>query len=185
MKTRLLIVIGIGVVASGSITYLYAQMYDCLNPPIWMKGPPTGFDRCWKLFLNGHLPDYSDDRDRYENKQFQDIMKKKATLAFNILLDEYRYSVDALTVKDGYRTSDDHEFYMGYTTTTNGTSYFMMTMFESEQPIDTIDVQIFKIISDECTVHNILNSSGCDPKHLTGAVKDMSQEMWIGLDNED
>ena len=173
INTRLIALIVIGVVFFGSLSFVYALMYDCLNPPMWMKGPPTGFDRCWKLFVNGYLPDYSDDRERYENKQFQNIMEKKATLAFNIKLDEYRYSVDHLTVQEGYRTSQEHEFFMAEAVTTHGTRYFLMTTFESEQAMDTIDVEIFEIISDKCTRNNILNSSGCAPEYLIEAQKNL------------
>ena len=187
MKTRLISLIIIGVVLFGSFSFVYALMYDCLNPPMWMKGPPTGFDRCWKLFLNGYLPDYSDDQERYENKQFQIIMEKKATMAFDIKLDAYLYSVDQLTVQQGLRTgTSTNEFFMAYAVTTNGTNYFMMTSFESEQSMNTIDIQIFKVISDKCTVHDVLNSRGCDPKYLEKAEKNTSEglDYWRLGDNE-
>ena len=63
MKTRLVAVIIIVVIISGIVVYLFDQMYDCLYPPMWMKTPRFGFDRCWELFLNGHLPDWSDARE--------------------------------------------------------------------------------------------------------------------------
>lgn len=34
-----------------------------------MKGSPSSFSRCWGLFVNGHLPDYSDDQEDYAKKQ--------------------------------------------------------------------------------------------------------------------
>ena len=69
MKTRFIAVIIIGIIVSGTTVYLYDQMYDCLNPPMWMKTPRFGFDRCWELFLNGYLPDWSDAREDYAKKQ--------------------------------------------------------------------------------------------------------------------
>lgn len=178
MKIRFVALIIIGVVFFGGFSFVYALMYDCLNPPLWMKGPPSSLNRCWGLFVTGNLPDYSDDRERYENKQFQIIMEKKATLAFTIKLDEYQYSVDHLTVQEGYRTSQEHEFFMAEAVTTNGTRYFLMAMFESEQAMDTIDVEIFKIISDKCTRNDILNASGCAPEYLHEAQKNTSVGMW-------
>lgn len=178
MNTRLIALIIIGVVLFGSFSFVYAMMYDCLNPPLWMKGAPSSLNRCWGLFVTGNLPDYSDERERYENKQFQNIMEKKATLAFNIKLDEYRYSVDHLTVQEGYRTSQEHEFFLAEAVTTNGTRYFLMTTFESEQAMDTIKVEIFEIISDKCTRNDILDSSGCEPKYLDEAQKNTSVGMW-------
>ena len=44
-------------------------MYDCLNPPLWMKIPRFGFEHCWELFLNGHLPDWSDAREDHAREQ--------------------------------------------------------------------------------------------------------------------
>jgi len=56
MKTRLFIVtIVIAVIILGSATYVYSQMYDCLNPPPWMKIPYFGFEKCFQLFMNGNL----------------------------------------------------------------------------------------------------------------------------------
>ena len=71
MKTRLLIIttIATGIIISGIAAYLFDQMYDCLNPPVWMKTPRSGLDHCWELFLNGHLPDWSDAREDYAKKQ--------------------------------------------------------------------------------------------------------------------
>lgn len=184
MKTRLLALIIIGIVLFGSFSFVYALMNDCLNPPMWMKGPPTGFDRCWKLFVTGYLPDYSEDRKNYENKQFRNIMEQKATLAFNIKLDEYHYSIDILTVQEGYRTSQDHEFYMAEAVTTNGTRYFLMTTFESEQSMDTIDIQISKIISEKCTRSHILDASGCAPEYLHEAQKNILENDWRFGENE-
>lgn len=59
MKTRFIVAIMAAVIISGIIVYLYAQIYDCMNPPTWMKTPRVGFDHCWILFLNGYLTDWS------------------------------------------------------------------------------------------------------------------------------
>ena len=70
MKTRLLIgAIVIAVIILGSTTYVYSQMYDCLNPPPWMKIPYFGFEKCFQLFMNGNLPDWTQAKENYEKKQ--------------------------------------------------------------------------------------------------------------------
>ncbi len=38
MKTKLIIPIIIGLIISGSMTYVFYLMYDCMNPSSWMKG---------------------------------------------------------------------------------------------------------------------------------------------------
>ena len=60
MKTKFIILIIIGLIISGSVAYVFYLMYDCMNPPSWMKGGHYSFHRCWGLFLNGYLPDYPD-----------------------------------------------------------------------------------------------------------------------------
>jgi hypothetical protein len=71
MKSRLLIIIGIiiAVAILGSVTYVYAQMYDCLNPPPWMKIPYFGFEKCFQFLINGNLPDWTQAKEDYEKKQ--------------------------------------------------------------------------------------------------------------------
>ena len=68
MKTRFVIVIIIGVIIFGTTTYLYDQMYDCLNPPMWMKIPFFGLDRCLQMYANGTLPDWTQAREDYAKK---------------------------------------------------------------------------------------------------------------------
>ena len=62
MKTRLIALIIIGVVLSGSFSFVYVQMYDCMYPPSWMKLPrPSGFVNlpdCLEKYWTGTLPDY-------------------------------------------------------------------------------------------------------------------------------
>jgi len=58
MKTRLIALIIIGVVLFGSFSFVYALMYDCLNPPAWIKMPKSDFRYCLGLLVNGHLPDF-------------------------------------------------------------------------------------------------------------------------------
>ena len=69
MKTRLIASIIIGVVLFGIFSFVYAMMYDCFYPPIWIKGAPSSFDYCWGLFVNGYLPDYSDENERWLEKR--------------------------------------------------------------------------------------------------------------------
>jgi len=58
MKTKLIALIIIGVLLFGSFSFVYALMYDCLNPPTWMKMPKSDIRYCLGLLANGHLPDY-------------------------------------------------------------------------------------------------------------------------------
>jgi len=69
MKTSFIIAIIIGVVILGSALYVYSQMYDCLNPPIWMKIPYFGFEKCFQLFINGNLPDWTQAKEDHEKEQ--------------------------------------------------------------------------------------------------------------------
>ena len=64
LKTRILI-IGIiaAIIVSSTFVYLYDQMYDCLNPPVWIKHPRHyGLDDCLRMYLDGTLPDYTQAR---------------------------------------------------------------------------------------------------------------------------
>ena len=58
MKTRLVALI-IGIVILSVFTSVYAVMYDCLHPPIWIKHPKTDFGYCFGLLANGHVIDYT------------------------------------------------------------------------------------------------------------------------------
>jgi len=58
MKTKLIALIIIGVVLFGSFSFVYALMYDCLNPPAWIKMPKSDIRYCLGLLANGHLPDF-------------------------------------------------------------------------------------------------------------------------------
>ena len=70
MKTILLIILAIvGAIIVGSVTYVYSQMYDCLNPPLWMKIPRFGLEYCFELFLSGNLPEWTQAKEDYEKKQ--------------------------------------------------------------------------------------------------------------------
>ena len=69
MKTKFIVTIIIGVIILGSTTYVYSQMYDCLNPPPWMKIPYFGFEKCFQFFINGNLPDWTQAIEDHEKKQ--------------------------------------------------------------------------------------------------------------------
>lgn len=60
MKTRYLVAIILGIVISGGFVFVYAQMYDCLHPPIWVKIPRThGLGDCLQMYADGTLPHYT------------------------------------------------------------------------------------------------------------------------------
>lgn len=69
MKTKLITLIIVGATLFGSFSFVYALMYDCLNPPLWMKTPQFDLRKCWGLLLNGNLPDWSQAREDYAKKQ--------------------------------------------------------------------------------------------------------------------
>ena len=102
MKTRLLIiiVIAIGMIISGIAVYLFDQMYDCLNPPLWMKTHRFGFDRCWELFLNGHLPDWSDAREDHAKKQAHKLES----------IERYKNKPEVVAFYAKYDDADNHTF---------------------------------------------------------------------------
>ncbi len=68
MKTRLIVLIIIGIIISGSFSFVYAQMYDCLNPPTWIKYPKSDIRYCLGLLANGSLPDYPTSEEYLESK---------------------------------------------------------------------------------------------------------------------
>ena len=126
MKTRLLIIIGItGVIILGSGSYAYSQMYDCLNPPLWMK-ISFGFERCFQLFINGNLPDWTQAKEDYETKQtlraklIEQFKDKPEVVAFYSKYDDTNVSVldDHLTYfagrEDGFFVRMDIYFDKNY-----------------------------------------------------------------------
>lgn len=70
MKTRVFAIVIIGIVAASGSAYLYDQMHDCLNPPLWIKFPRSyGVDDCMRMYYDGTLPDWSDEREKYSKEQ--------------------------------------------------------------------------------------------------------------------
>ncbi|MEX0862899.1 hypothetical protein [Nitrosopumilus sp.] len=118
MKTRLLIIIMIvfGIIISGITVYLFDQMYDCLYPPLWMKTPRSSFNHCWELFLNGHLPDWSDAREDYAEKQAHKLTlierykDKPEVVAFYAKYDDANVSVQDAHVS--YFAGNDDDFHV-------------------------------------------------------------------------
>ena len=165
MNTSLLIIFAIGMIVMGSSVYLYDQMYDCLNHPMWMKHPRDyGIDDCLQMYYDGTLPDYTIAHENYEEKTFNQSMKQKATDAFEMTLEKYNIKSKQLTVQDGYKWED--EFFMAESITDGVDRYYLMAVFPQSTPADKIDVQIFKIISDECTTRNIVILQGCSPEYV-------------------
>ncbi len=165
MKTKLIALILIGVVLFGSFSFVYALMYDCLNPPMWMKFPRHyGIDDCLQMYYDGTLPDYTIAREKHEEKTFNRTMEKKVTLAFNMTLTSHGINAENLTVRPGFKTMN--EFYMAQAVAENNTRYFLMSSFEKDESIDKIKVKLFEIISDKCTHNDILNSRGCPPNTI-------------------
>ena len=70
MKTRIIAIIIAGIVISSVFVYLHDQMYDCLNPPMWIKHPMHyGLDDCLQMYYQGMLPDYTQLREDYAKEQ--------------------------------------------------------------------------------------------------------------------
>ena len=70
MKARTAAIIIAGIVISSAFAYLYDQMYDCLNPPLWMKHPRHyGLGDCLKMYYDGTLPDYTQARESHAREQ--------------------------------------------------------------------------------------------------------------------
>ena len=69
MKTKFIVLIVVGIIISSGVAYIYDQMYDCLNPPSWMKIPYFGLEKCFQLFFNGNLPDWTQARDDHAKQE--------------------------------------------------------------------------------------------------------------------
>ena len=99
MKTGFIVAIIIGVLIFGSATYVYSQMYDCLNPPLWMKIPRFGFEKCFQLFIDGNLPDWTQAKQDYESKQalknqlIERFKDKPEVIAFYSIYEDAKISV--------------------------------------------------------------------------------------------
>ncbi len=155
-----MVVTVIVIIVSGFTIYLYDQMYDCLNHPIWMKHPRNyRIDDCLQMYYDGTLPDYTIARENYEEKIFNRTMEKKASLAFNMTLTNHGINAEKITVRSGIKTMS--EFYMAHAVTENGTRYFLTSSFEKDESPDKINVKLFEIISEGCTRNDILTSRGC------------------------
>jgi len=70
MKTRLVAIITTVIVVSSVFAYLYDQMYDCLNPPMWIKIPRTyGINDCLQMYSKDTLPDWTKEREKHAKEQ--------------------------------------------------------------------------------------------------------------------
>ena len=94
---------------------------------------------------------------------FIEFVKQKATAAFEMTLQRHGINSEQLTVQDGLRWNK--EFFMAESIADDGNRYFLMAVFAHNVPVDKIDVQIFKIVSDKCTTGHILNRQGCPPEY--------------------
>ena len=70
MKTRPIAIVITIIVISSLFVYLYDQMYDCLNPPMWMKHPRHyGLGDCLQMYYDRTLPDYTQARENHAREQ--------------------------------------------------------------------------------------------------------------------
>ena len=71
MKTRIIAVILFGIIVFGVSAYVHDQMYDCLNPPMWIKIPSRyhGMENCLQMYADDTLPDWTQAREDYAKKQ--------------------------------------------------------------------------------------------------------------------
>ena len=70
MKTKIIAIVIAGIIFSSIFAYLYDQMYDCLNPPMWIKHPRHyGLEDCLQMYFDGTLPDYTQAREDHARKQ--------------------------------------------------------------------------------------------------------------------
>ena len=70
MKIKIIVLIVIGVAVFSGVGYLFAQMYDCLYPPAWMKIPRHyNIGDCLQMYSEGILPDYTQTREEYAATQ--------------------------------------------------------------------------------------------------------------------
>ncbi len=95
---------------------------------------------------------------------FEEFLKQKATTVFDMTLEKYRINSKQLTVVDGFKW--ENEFFMAESIADDGNRYYLMTSFAEHESIDKIQVQIFKIISDNCVTENILSKQGCASEYI-------------------
>jgi len=137
LKTRLLIIFAImGAIILVSGIYVYSQMHDCLNPPLWMKVPHLGFEKCFELFMSGNLPDWTQAKKDYEKKQalrfklIEQFKDKPEVVAFYSKYDDVNISV-----------RDDHVSY--FAGNEDGYSVRMNFYFDQNYDLDYIDFHCY------------------------------------------
>ena len=136
MKTKFLVLIAAVIIISSSFVYLHDQMYDCLNPPLWMKIPYFGLEKCFQLLFNGNLPDWTQAREDYAKKQ---ALRIKLIESFNNTPE-----VSAFYAKhDDAKVSvkDDHVLY--FAGNEDNTFVRMKFYFDKNYGLDYIDFHCF------------------------------------------
>lgn len=103
--------------------------------------------------------------DEFENNFFN-VMKSKAHVAFNMKLEKLEITPEQFSIQSGFKTDDEKEFFMAEVIASDNNRYFLTTIFYHDEPIDQINVDISKIISNECTRESILKGYGCNPRYL-------------------
>ncbi|MCV0409654.1 hypothetical protein [Nitrosopumilus sp.] len=109
MKTRLLTILLItGLAFLSGFVSVYAVMYECTNPPLWVKHPRSGFAYCFGLLLDGHIIDYNRNLDYdplCETGFWMNVTKSPNEFYTKTVM------LDALNVQGLEFTADDISFY--------------------------------------------------------------------------
>jgi hypothetical protein len=176
VKTRLIltiigiiVVLGILISTSGIFTPLESDLAECSYTDDGGPPQPCRIIDGWyeALFYSKPLP-LVEPEFSWEVKEssFEEIMKRKATSAIDLKLQDYGIFFDQLTVQEGFKTSNEPQYFIAEAITKNNTRYYLTTVFYSEEPLEQITVKISKIISDKCRHEFIENGNGCELKYL-------------------
>jgi len=101
-----------------------------------------------------------------EETTFEDMMKRKATSAIDLKLQDYGIFFEQLTVQGGFKTSEEPQYFIAEAIAKNNTRYYLTTVFDSDESLEQINVKISKIISDKCGHELIAKGYGCESKYL-------------------
>jgi hypothetical protein len=182
MKTKLLITITIGLVISSGFAFIYDEMSDCLNPPVWLKIPrPVNFSDCLEQFANGNLPHYTRNTDTSGKEIIQIIQVIKPT---NETLENFEGVIfdKRLGPKHWYNFfTNDH-----FKTFNTGTTGITLKGINSMDDLHGVIVNISGIRTDRdlgIQVYELQIFDSLIPSFTTGNVSNMKSILNVSLDN--
>ncbi|AFS82604.1 hypothetical protein [Candidatus Nitrosopumilus sediminis] len=180
MKTRLLIIIVMISITSSLIVIL---------PNYWLEFDDFGIFLCDRWFDSHYTcnriwldPDCNRPGGGCifpEKSPYDQFLEKKATMAFNLKLDDYRITSKVQNVYQSYSTGI-YKSFLAIADGKNSTQYYLATVFDPDESLDNIDVEIYEIISDKCSRELIYKGNGCELKYLEKIVQPIHSSLDYG-----